>query len=161
MKQSALYLLLLVGTGLAILVSTLGESSSYVDFAEAAANPDQSYHVVGQLDRDFPLVYNPTQDANLLQFKLRDQKGLSMPVVYYGAKPQDFERSEQVVIIGKIVPGNSKSGEKGGLNAENTNAANTNASNTHTKTVFVADQILTKCPSKYTEDQVLTTSPKP
>jgi cytochrome c-type biogenesis protein CcmE len=125
MKRSALYLLLLVGTGLAILISTLGESSSYVDFAEAAANPDRTYHVVGQLDREFPLVYNPIQDANLLKFKLKDQKGLSMPVVYYGAKPQDFERSEQVVIIGKV--------------AQNT---------------FVADQILTKCPSKYTEDQV-------
>jgi cytochrome c-type biogenesis protein CcmE len=125
MKRSALYLLLLVGTGLAILISTLGESSSYVDFAEAAANPDRTYHVVGQLDREFPLVYNPIQDANLLKFKLKDQKGLSMPVVYYGAKPQDFERSEQVVIIGKV--------------AQNT---------------FVADQILTKCPSKYTEDQL-------
>lgn len=125
MKRSALYLLLLVGTGLAILVSTLGDSSSYVDFAEAAANPDRTYHVVGHLDREFPLVYNPIQDANLLKFKLKDQKGLSMPVVFYGAKPQDFERSEQVVLIGKV--------------AQNT---------------FVADQILTKCPSKYTEDQV-------
>jgi len=140
MKRSALYLLLLVGTGLAILVSTLGESSSYVDFAEAAANPDRSYHVVGQLDRGFPLVYNPTQDANLLRFRLRDQQGLSMSVVYYGAKPQDFERSEQVVIVGKVVPGPSKQ--------EN-------------KSVFVADQILTKCPSKYTEDQVSTASTNP
>lgn len=140
MKRSALYLLLLVGTGLAILVSTLGESSSYVDFAEAAANPDRSYHVVGQLDRGFPLVYNPTQDANLLRFRLRDQQGLSMSVVYYGAKPQDFERSEQVVIVGKVVPGPS--------NQEN-------------KSVFVADQILTKCPSKYTEDQVPTASTNP
>ncbi len=140
MKRSALYLLLLVGTGLAILVSTLGESSSYVDFAEAAANPDRSYHVVGQLDRGFPLVYNPTQDANLLQFKLLDQKGRSMSVVYYGAKPQDFERSEQIVIIGKVV---------------------SVASNNQSNTFFEADQILTKCPSKYTEDQVPTTSANP
>ena len=63
-----------------------------------------------------------------------------MSVVYYGAKPQDFERSEQVVIVGKVVPGPSKQ--------EN-------------KAVFVADQILTKCPSKYTEDQVPTASTNP
>jgi cytochrome c-type biogenesis protein CcmE len=140
MKRSALYLLLLIGTGLAILLSTLGQSSSYVDFAEAAANPDRSYHVVGQLDRNFPLVYNPTQDANLLQFKLLDQKGMSMPVVYYGAKPQDFERSEQIVIIGKVDVGpSSKRGHS----------------------VFVADQILTKCPSKYTEEEIAIATPNP
>ncbi|MFM7588976.1 MAG: cytochrome c maturation protein CcmE, partial [Bacteroidota bacterium] len=76
----------------------------------------------------------------LLGFWLRDQQGLSMSVVYYGAKPQDFERSEQVVIVGKVVPGPSKQ--------EN-------------KSIFKADQILTKCPSKYTEDKVPTASTNP
>jgi hypothetical protein len=101
-KRSAILLLLLLGTGLAILVSTLGESSSYVDFETAAAEPGRSYHVVGTLDRSLPLVYDAEKDANLLQFALVDQKGLSRTVVYYGAKPQDFERSEQVVVVGAI-----------------------------------------------------------
>ncbi|NBW33280.1 MAG: cytochrome c maturation protein CcmE [Cytophagia bacterium] len=127
MKRSALLLLLLLGTGLAILVSTLGESSSYVDFETAATEPGRSFHVVGTLNRSLPLVYDAEKDANLLQFALIDQKGLSTTVLYYGAKPQDFERSEQVVVVGAMQM------QQG-------------------KPVFVADQILTKCPSKYTED---------
>jgi cytochrome c-type biogenesis protein CcmE len=126
-KRSAILLLLLLGMGLAILVSTLGESSSYVDFETAATEPGRSYHVVGTLDRSVPLVYDAEKDANLLQFALVDQKGLSRTVVYYGAKPQDFERSEQVVVVGAI---QKQAGPP----------------------TFVADQILTKCPSKYTED---------
>ncbi|MFZ9680432.1 MAG: cytochrome c maturation protein CcmE [Bacteroidia bacterium] len=127
MKRSAILLLMLLGTGLAILVSTLGESSSYVDFETAAQDPGHSYHVVGTLDRSKPMVYNPEKDANLLEFSLVDQKGLSRSVIYYGAKPQDFERSEQVVVIGSIQQMKGQS-------------------------TFVAEQILTKCPSKYTED---------
>ena len=125
MKRSAILLLLLLGTGLAILVSTLGESSSYVDFETAATEPGRGYHVVGTLDRSVPLVYDAEKDANLFQFALVDQKGLSRTVVYYGAKPQDFERSEQVVIIGKM-----------------------------SGSAFEASKILTKCPSKYNEDSV-------
>jgi cytochrome c-type biogenesis protein CcmE len=126
-KRSAILLLMLLGTGLAILVSTLGESSSYVDFETAAQDPGHSYHVVGTLDRSKPLIYNPETDANLLQFSLLDQKGSSRSVIFYGAKPQDFERSEQVVVVGAI---QSLKGQP----------------------TFVAEQILTKCPSKYTED---------
>ena len=126
MKRSALLLLPLLGTGLAIFISTMGESSSYVDFEAASKEPDRSFHVVGTLDLGYPLVYDPVRDANLLRFQLKDQKGRSVPVVYFGAKPQDFERSEQVVVVGKMKSTDS----------------------------FEAEQILTKCPSKYTEEQL-------
>jgi cytochrome c-type biogenesis protein CcmE len=46
-------------------------------------------------------------------------------VVFNGSKPQDFERSEQIVLTGKMI-GNE----------------------------FHASKILMKCPSKYTKDEV-------
>ena len=46
-------------------------------------------------------------------------------MVYYNPKPQDFDRSDQIVITGAM------SGD-----------------------TFVADQILLKCPSKYTENEL-------
>jgi cytochrome c-type biogenesis protein CcmE len=48
-----------------------------------------------------------------------------MKVVYRNPKPADFERSEQIVIIGNVQ-----------------------------KDIFVADKILMKCPSKYTEKEI-------
>jgi cytochrome c-type biogenesis protein CcmE len=55
---------------------------------------------------------------------MTDQKGAERMVTYKGAKPQDFEKSEQVVVIGKIVDDK-----------------------------FEASSLLLKCPSKYNEDK--------
>ena len=62
---------------------------------------------------------------NDVEFTLIDNDSLSNTVVYKSAKPQDFEKSEKVVVVGKM-QGN----------------------------VFVADQILMKCPSKYEETEI-------
>jgi len=67
-------------------------------------------------------VYNPEQNANLFSFYLVDSEGLEKKVMFNGSKPQDFERSESVVITGKM---------KGDA--------------------FLADKILMKCPSKYND----------
>ena len=53
-------------------------------------------------------------------------------MVYFNPKPQDFERSEQVVITGNMK-----------------------------NDVFVADKILLKCPSKYTENEIKAEDGKP
>jgi len=68
------------------------------------------------------LEYNPEENANLFGFYLVDRNGTERKVVFKGTKPQDFERSEPAVIIGK-------------MNGE----------------VFNADKILMKCPSKYND----------
>lgn len=59
-------------------------------------------------------------DTHQLQFSIRDEHGEKMTVVYNGTKPANFEQADQAVIIGKYENG-----------------------------VFVADQLLVKCPSKY------------
>ncbi len=125
MKRTHLILIVLIATAIGVIISTVGDSSSYETFEVARENPDEEYHVVGTLSRPESMMYNPEVDANLFTFYLKDGKGEEHEVVYYGTKPQDFERSEQVVIVGKM------EGER-----------------------FNAQKILTKCPSKYTEDTV-------
>src|SRR3546814_14237704 len=69
--------------------------------------------------------YDPKVDANHFSFYMYDNDSTECRVVFRGAKPQDIERSEQIVLTGKMVGDN-----------------------------FHASNILMKCPSKYNEDEV-------
>jgi cytochrome c-type biogenesis protein CcmE len=78
--------------------------------------------VVGKLDKTQPQIYDPKINADQFMFSLIDNKGISKQVVLHKSKPQDFEKSEQIVLIGKM-EGND----------------------------FHANDILMKCPSKYND----------
>lgn len=125
MSKVHLFLLLLIVVAAGVILSTVDESSSYEDFATAEAFPGKEFHVVGTLHNPAEMQYDPLKDPNMFRFFLKDQAGAVRQVVYHDSKPQDFERSEQVVIIGKM-----------------------------TGSEFEASKILTKCPSKYNEDSV-------
>lgn len=120
MKKIHIIAIVVIAVGLAVIVSTISNSSTYAPFREAIANEGKTYHVVGKLDKEKDFIYNPEQNANLFGFYLVDNEGMEKKVLYNGSKPQDFERSEQIVVIGK-------------MNGED----------------FHASQILMKCPSKY------------
>ncbi len=124
MKKIHIITLVLVAVAIGAIVSTFADSSTYSDFNEAKKS-GADIHVVGQLELDKPLEYNPIKDANYFAFYLKDNKGESCKVVFRGTKPQDFERSEKIVLTGKMGEG-----------------------------CFEADKILMKCPSKYNKDQV-------
>lgn len=121
------YILIIVSIAVAIgaIVSSYGDASTYESFTVAAENEGKEFHVVGTLEKDKEMTYNPVQNANYFSFYLKDEKGQISKVVYNNPKPPDFERSEKVVIIGKM------EGE-----------------------TFHASKILLKCPSKYNENQV-------
>jgi cytochrome c-type biogenesis protein CcmE len=125
MKRTHIILIVIIAIAIGVIISTVGDSSSYENFGTAAANPKREYHVVGTLARVDEMHYDPEQNANLFKFYLQDNNGEVSEVVFYGTKPQDFERSEQVVIVGQM-----------------------------TGQHFTAQKILTKCPSKYTEDEI-------
>lgn len=125
MKKTHIVLIVLIVIAIAAIIGTVSDSSTYVSFAEADANPGKEFHVVGMLDKEKGMVYDPKVDANKFSFYLKDSLGVEKMVIYNGTKPQDFERSERIVIVGK------SSGEQ-----------------------FNASQILMKCPSKYNNGQV-------
>ena len=82
--------------------------------------PANSSRLLEKLNKEKQIAYAPEINANQFSFHMIDQNGTEKKVVFNGAKPQDFERSEQVVITGSF------EGEE-----------------------FHADKILMKCPSKY------------
>ena len=126
MKKSSIFGIIVIAIAIAVIISTYSSTSTYGSFTEAKETKSE-LHVVGKLNKSKALFYEPTRDANYFSFYMKDNKGLECKVVYPGTKPEDFERSEQIVLTGKMV-GNE----------------------------FHASSILMKCPSKYTQDKLET-----
>jgi cytochrome c-type biogenesis protein CcmE len=122
MKKLHIVGIVVIAVAIAVIMTSLKNTTTYADFNEAMANPDKEYHVVGKLAKDKPMIYDPKTNTDQFIFTLIDNKGVEKQVVLHKNKPQDFERSEQIVIIGKI--------------HENE---------------FHANDILMKCPSKYND----------
>lgn len=120
MKTIHIVILLVLVIAVAVVVTTLTDSSTYSNFSDAALTPGKEFHIIGQLDKTKPLDYDATKNVNKFSFYLIDDKGLERKVIYNSVKPQDFEKSEKVVVIGSM------------QNDE-----------------FVASSLLLKCPSKY------------
>ena len=127
MKKSSIFGLVVIAIAIAVIVSTYANSSTYGSFTEAKT-ADSELHVIGFLDKQKELYYDATKDANYFSFYMKDKQGKECKVVFTGTKPEDFERSEQIVLTGRMV------------NDE-----------------FHASKILMKCPSKYTQDKLETT----
>lgn len=127
MKRSHIIAIVIIAISIGALVGSLYDSSTYADLEEAMAHPGKEYHVVGVLDRSKEVVYEPSLNASLTTFTMRDLTGRTCKVHLAKAKPQDFERSERLVLIGK---------------------ANANGE-------FEARDMLMKCPSKYNEEHAI------
>ncbi|MES2809690.1 MAG: cytochrome c maturation protein CcmE [Bacteroidota bacterium] len=130
MKKTSIFGLVVIAIAIAVIISVYSNSSTYGSFKDAEEATSE-LHVVGHLNKDKQLYYDATKDANYFSFYMKDNKGEECKVVFTGAKPQDFERSEQIVLTGKM------QGEE-----------------------FHASKILMKCPSKYTQDKVEITEVK-
>lgn len=130
MKKSSILGIIVIAVAICIIISTYANSSTYGSFKEAKATGSE-LHVVGHLDKQKDLVYDAKKDANYFSFFMKDNKGEECKIVFTGTKPQDFERSEQIVLTGQMI------GDE-----------------------FHANKILMKCPSKYTQDKVEVSSSK-
>ncbi len=134
MKIGHIIGIVVIAVAIAVIVSTAGDASQYVSFQEAfqlaESGNNTKIHVVGQLKKDqqgniLETSYNPARDPNLFTFTLIDNQNQEAKVIYRGPKPADFDRSEQIVVIGSAQEG-----------------------------YFVANKILMKCPSKYQENEL-------
>lgn len=130
MKKSSIIGIIVIAVAIAIIISTYSSSSTYGDFKDAKKT-ETPLQVVGHLVKTKELHYDAAKDANYFSFYMTDNKGEECKIVFTGTKPQDFERSEQIVLTGQM-----KGSE------------------------FHASKILMKCPSKYTQDKVEITEAK-
>ena len=130
MKKSSIVGMMIIAIAIGVIISTYADSSTYGSFTDAQET-QKELHVVGKLNKKKEMFYNPQQDANYFSFYMVDNKGKECKVEFTGSKPQDFERSEQIVLTGQMDNG-----------------------------AFHANKILMKCPSKYTQDKIEITEVK-
>lgn len=123
MKKTNIILLFVTAIAIAVLISMSGEFSEYGNFSTAISAPEKTHQIVGHLNTKKPVIYDPTIDPNSFTFFMKDANGKEMQVKCLRDKPQDFERSEQIVLSGKV------QGD-----------------------IFVAENIQLKCPSKYQDE---------
>ena len=126
MKKTHIVLLVLVAAAVCIIVSMFGDFSTYETFASASKQPGKALHVIGYLEKDKAMDYDPLKDPNHFTFYAKDKSGNVNKVIFNGEKPRDIEKSEQIVMKGYI------EGD-----------------------AFHCTGIQMKCPSKYKKDQVV------
>ncbi|HRD06890.1 MAG: cytochrome c maturation protein CcmE [Saprospiraceae bacterium] len=124
MNKTTILALLMIVAAAVIFMNASKDVSTYANFNEAITSGSR-VKVVGVLAREKPMEYNPEKNPNIFKFYMKDNKGEERQIVLSKAKPQDFERTEQIVVTG------SMKGED-----------------------FYADEILVKCPSKYKQEEI-------
>lgn len=126
MKKIHIAILVCIAASIMVLLSFMGDLSTYETLASARQKEGKTVTVITQLDRSLPIVYNPAVNPNLTSFHVVDSLGNKARVVYYFEKPFDMEKSDRIVLKGKM---------KGDIFEINRK-----------------DGILIKCPSKYKDD---------
>ncbi len=124
MKKIHIIAIVMIAVAIGLLINAADDMSTYATF-DQAINTGQRVKIAGQLSKDKEIYYYPEKDPNYFSFFIRDAEGEERKVVLLAAKPQDFERSEQIVLTGQM------KGDE-----------------------FVATDMLMKCPSKYKDEEV-------
>ena len=126
MKRTHIILLVFIALSIGLLVSFMGNLSTYATIASARQNEGKTVTIIAKLDNSLPMEYNPVKDPNYLSFHILDTLGGKAKVVYHYGKPYDMEKAERVVLKGKM--------------------------NGDIFEITQKDGILIKCPSKYKDD---------
>jgi len=124
MKTIHIIIILVLVIAVAVVITTFSDASTYSDFTEASQSPGKELHVIGKLNKSKPIEYDAQKNVNQFSFYMIDEKGVEKKVTYNNVKPQDFEKSEQVVVIGSMKDDR-----------------------------FLASGLLLKCPSKYNAEK--------
>lgn len=106
--------LALIGTAV---WSVENKKTEYMDFAKAGTTGSRAM-IAGTWVKEKGCRYDA--EKNQFTFTMKDEKGEAMPVIFEGAKPNNFEVAVTVVATGRV------EGDQ-----------------------FRASRLLTKCPSKY------------
>lgn len=122
MKKTHIILLVLIAVSIAVLISFMGDVTTYDTVTSAKQKPGKFVHLIARVEKN-SMNYDPVINPNYLTFNALDSLGNSIKVVYHNTKPTDMEKSERLVLKGKV------DGDH-----------------------FECKDILLKCPSKYKDD---------
>lgn len=124
MKRTHIIILIGIAALIGGLLAYSADFSTYDSIASAKEKPGKYVHLIARLDKSKPVEYDPIKNPNYLAFHAIDSLGGQTKVVYHNSKPQDLERSERIVMKGKMKDGH-----------------------------FECNDILLKCPSKYKDEK--------
>ena len=123
MKKTHIVILVLIAAAIVVLVSYMGDLTTYETIASARQKEGKFVNLIARIDLQQPVEYDAVKNPNYLSFTAVDTLGNRIKVVYHNNKPTDMEKSERVVLKGKM------QGD-----------------------YFDCKDILLKCPSKYKDD---------
>ncbi|MFT3935374.1 MAG: cytochrome c maturation protein CcmE [Chitinophagaceae bacterium] len=123
MKKTHIVILVLIAAAIAVLVSYTGNLTTYETVASAKQKEGQFVRLIAKVDKTQPVEYNAAKDPNYMSFTAIDTLGNTTKVIFRNSKPPDFEKSERLVLNGKMQNG-----------------------------LFECKDMLMKCPSKYKDD---------
>lgn len=124
MKRTHIIVLVGIAALIVGLLSFSADFSTYDSINSAKQKQNKFVHIIAKLDIAQPIEYDAIKDPNFLTFYATDSLGGNTKVVYHNSKPADLEKSERIVMKGKMV-----------------------------KDQFECSDILLKCPSKYKDDK--------
>ena len=124
MKRSHIVILIGIAALIIGLLMYSVDFSTYDTIASAKEKEGKFVHLIAKLDKTQPIEYDPVNNPNYLTFYAVDSLGGQTKVVYHNSKPADLEKSERIVLKGKME-----------------------------KDHFECKDILLKCPSKYKDDK--------
>jgi cytochrome c-type biogenesis protein CcmE len=116
-------MLVLIVAAITVLISYTGNLTTYETIASAKEKQGKFVNLIAKIDKTQPVEYDAIKNPNYLVFTALDTLGNTVKVVYHNTKPTDMEKSERIVLKGKM-NGNE----------------------------FECKDILLKCPSKYKDD---------
>jgi cytochrome c-type biogenesis protein CcmE len=121
---AALIGIVILIVGLLTFATGNADFSTYDSIQSAKNKPGQFVHMIAKLDKNYPVEYDAIKNPNYTSFYATDSLGSTTKVVFKNAKPADLEKSERLVLKGK-------------MEADQ----------------FSCSDILLKCPSKYKDDE--------
>ena len=124
MKKSHIIILIGITALIAGLLIYSSDFSTYDTIDTARQKEGKYVHLIAKIDKDYPLEYDAVNNPNYLSFHAVDSLGGKTKVIYRNSKPTDIERSERIVMKGRMQ-----------------------------KDHFECKEILLKCPSKYKDDK--------
>jgi len=123
MKKTHIIILVLIAASIVVLISYTGDLTTYETISSAKQKEGKFVNLIAKVDKLQPVEYDAAKNPNYLSFTAVDTLGNSIKVVYHNNKPTDMEKSERLVLKGRV------QGDH-----------------------FDCKDILLKCPSKYKDD---------
>jgi cytochrome c-type biogenesis protein CcmE len=124
MKKTHIIILIGIAALIGGLLIYSVDFSTYDTVSSAKQKQGKFVHLIAKLDKTEAIEYDPIKNPNYLSFYAVDSLGGKTKVVYRNNKPTDLEKSERIVMKGKMQQDH-----------------------------FECSDILLKCPSKYKDDK--------